>query len=177
MNNELFIPKTEEERKKVEDLLLKHSGTQIRDLWRLGLLLGCRINELLQIKFSDLNDDSLQIQFLKTRHNNMSNISLTPEAKEVIINIKNQYPQDEFVFQSHDSKNIKDRESKPISRQAVYRAFKKVGVELGVKLTPQTMRHAAAMQFIANFNSSIALSKFMGCSKFTSEALTSYYVN
>ena len=177
MNTELFIPKTAEEMKKIEDLLLMHCGTQIRDFWRLGMLLGCRTNELLQVKFSDLNDDTLQIQFSKTRQNSISNIHLTPEAKEIILSIKKQYPQDRFVFQSRKSRNIKNKEPKPISRQAVYEAFKKVGDDLSVKFTPHSMRHAAALQLFTDFNSSNGTSNFIGSSKFATEALTSYYKN
>ncbi|AWB57458.1 tyrosine-type recombinase/integrase [Colwellia sp. Arc7-D] len=177
MNTELFIPKTAEEMKKVEDLLLIHSGAQIRDFWRLGVFLGCRINELLQVKFSDFNGDTLQIQFSKTRQNSISNIHLTPEAKEIILSIKKQYPQDKFVFQSRKSRNIKNKEPKPISRQAVYEAFKKVGDNLSVKLTPHSMRHAAALQLFAKNNSSSGISNFIGSSKFTTEALISYYIN
>ncbi|PCH94701.1 MAG: hypothetical protein COB83_10820 [Gammaproteobacteria bacterium] len=177
MITELFIPKTSEEMKKVEDLLLKHSGTQVRDIWRLGLLLGCRINELLQIKFSDLNGEELHIQFSKKRFNSISNISITPTAKKIILNIKMQYPQDDFVFQSRNSRNIKNREPKPISRQAVYEAFKKVGDDLSVKFTPHSMRHAAAWQLFSNFNSSSDIPTFVGSSKFATEALTSHYIN
>jgi integrase len=64
-----------------------------------------------------------------------------------------------------------------ISRQAVYEAFKKVGDDLSVKFTPHSMRHAAALQLFANFNSSGGISNFIGSSKFTTEALTSYYIN
>lgn len=177
MNTELFIPKTAQEMKNVEDLLFMHCGAQIRDIWRLGLLLGCRINELLQVKFSDLNGDTLQIQFSKARQNCISNIHLTPKAREIILSIKKQYPQDKFVFQSRNSRNIKNREPKPISRQAVYEGFKKVGDDLSVKFTPHSMRHAAALQLFSNLNSSNGISNFIGSSKFTTEALTSYYIN
>ena len=173
----IYIPKTGEEIKKIEGLLSSHCGTQIKDIWRLGICLGLRINELLQMKFSDLNGDILQVELSKSRHNSISNIHISPSAKEIISSIKKQHPKDKFVFQSRNSRNIKNRESKPISRQAVYKAFKEVGDILNVKLSPHSMRHAAVLNMLQNNNSENFVSNYIHSSKFTTEALNSYYSN
>jgi integrase len=177
VNTELYIPKTEEEIKKVEDLLLSHCGTQMRDIWRLGLVLGLRINELLQMKFSDLNGEISQIELSKTRQNSISSIHLSPTVKEIILSIKKQHPLDKFVFQSRSSRNIKNRESKPISRQAVYKAFKEVGDILNVKLSPHSMRRAAVINLLRNFDSGSDVSNYIPSSKFITEVLRSYYIS
>jgi integrase len=162
MNTELYIPRTGEEIKKVEDLFLRHCGTQVKDIWRLGTCLGLRINALLQIKFSGLDGDILQIEPSTNPNNRISKIHLTPTAKEIILSIKKQHPLDTFVFQYRNSRNIKNREFKAISQQAVSKAFKEVGDILNVKLSPHSMRLVAVNNLSQNSISESWISKVAG---------------
>ena len=156
-------------------MLLKHCGSQIKDIWKLGLLLGLRIDELLQLQFSDLTEDSLYIKQFKARTHSIATISLHPKGKALILNIKKQHPTDKFVFQSRNSRNIKNKEAKPISRQAVYRAFKEVGDIMEVKLTPNSIRHAFAANIVKDYILGSGNSNFLQNSQLTSEIVKSYY--
>jgi integrase len=143
MTIDVYTPKTTEEIQKIEDLLLSHYGTQIKDIWKVGLCLGLRINDLLSIKFSDINDDTFQLELYKYRSKQTSIIHFTPQVKEIILSIQSQHPTDKFLFQSHNSLDIKNGESKPISKQDVYVAFKEVGEILNIKLLPSLIGHTA----------------------------------
>ncbi len=143
MTINLYTPKTKEEIQKIENLLLSLHGTQIKDVWKVGLCLGLRIDELLPIEFKDINNDTLQLKIYKTRNNNTSIIHITPRVKEIILSIRNRHPMDEFVFQSHNKLDIKNKVSKPISKQAIHEAFKNVGEILNMKISPNSMRHTA----------------------------------
>ena len=78
MNKGLYIPATAEEVQEVEDLLLIHCGTQMRDFWALGVNIGCRVNELLHMKFSDLYGNLIQVKSPIARHTDNLNYYLTP---------------------------------------------------------------------------------------------------
>ena len=140
MNTELYIPATAEKIKKVEDLLLVHCGTQMKNIWLLGLNIGCRIDELLSLKFSDLDRDMKQIKLSRDRHKNTLDLYLTPVATEILSSIREKYPKDEFIFQCKNRQTLIIHEPKPIAIKAVNKAFKKVGDILNVKLLPHSMR-------------------------------------
>jgi integrase len=156
INEEIYTPQTPEEILKVKDLLFKNCGSQMRDFWTLGAALGLRINELLQMKFDDLDLDcdqsSLKYTFQKSRNNKTISINVPSIAKEVISNIKKEHPKDTYVFQSRNSRNRLNKEHKPISRQAVYKAFKDVGEVLNERLTAHSMRRVFAKDLFVNLN-------------------------
>jgi integrase len=134
----------------IENLFLKHFGPQMADLWILGVQTGLRIGELLQLRFTDLNVDTLDLSIFdnkcKTPKNNC--IRLSSEASKVILKIRKNHPKDIYVFQSRNSRSVINIKPKPISRQAVYKAFKDISDILNRKLSPNIMRRLAAIKLM-----------------------------
>ena len=151
MDKEIYTPRTQEEIKKIENLILKHCGTQMRDVWRLGVQLGLRIDELLQIKFEHIVNNNLsRLTVIKTRNNESLTTNLSPVAVEVVSNIRKEYPTDTYVFQSRNSRNRANKEPKPISRRAVVKAFSNIGELLNVRLTANSMRQIFVTKLFMN---------------------------
>ncbi len=172
VSREIYTPTTPKETKEVESLLLKFFGTQMRDVWRLGLLTGLRIGELLQLKFEDLcQEDNTEVLSLKNLSHEHRSIVLRSEAAEIIQSIRQEYPEDVFVFQSRNSRNRVNKEPAPISRQAVFKAFKDVGDVMNKNLTVHSMRHALAVNIIRNTKD---LSEYASA-RFTNEVIGQYY--
>jgi integrase len=153
MNKALYIPITSEEVQEVEGLLFTHCGTQMKNVWLLGVIIGCRINELLRMKFSDIHGDLIQVMRTRAHHTSNFNYYLTPAAKKIILNISKENPKDEFIFQSHNSRVIKSNVPKPISSHAVNRAFKDVGDILNVNLLPHSMRAISRNNLLVHYSS------------------------
>lgn len=170
MNKGLYIPATAEEVQEVEDLLLIHCGTQMRDVWALGVNIGCRINELLHMKFSDLYGNLIQVKSPIAKHTGNLNYYLTPAAEEIIQSIRKEHTKGEFIFQSHNSRAIKNKAPKPISNQSVNKAFKKVGNILNVNLLPHSMRAIGRDNLLVNY-SSVSLYAGSFCSSIQSNEL------
>lgn len=118
-------------------LLEKHHGAQFSHLWELGINVALRITDLLNIKFSDISDDRIQIKESKT--GKLANILLNNKALDIIAKIKEVSPDNEYLFQSSKSRNLGGR-IKPLSRQSVSTAFSNVGDIIGVNLGTHSMR-------------------------------------
>tara|TARA_R110001583_G_scaffold180952_1_gene338140 strand:- start:133 stop:666 length:534 start_codon:yes stop_codon:yes gene_type:complete len=153
MNKALYIPITSEEVQEVEGLLLTHCGAQMKNVWLLGVNIGCRTNELLRMKFSDIHGDLIQVMRTRAHQTRNLNYYLTPAAKEIILNISKDNPQDEFIFQYHKSRVIKSNLPKPISSHAVNKAFKDVGDILNVNLLPHSMRAILRDNLLVHYSS------------------------
>tara|TARA_R110002012_G_scaffold76827_2_gene194227 strand:+ start:22325 stop:22849 length:525 start_codon:yes stop_codon:yes gene_type:complete len=139
MKADLYSTLTAEECKKAKELLLKNWGEQISNIFILGLFLGIRIKDLLNLKFSDfINNKKLLIASNRSCHVN-TNIYVSPEVKEIIAEIRNQHPTDEYIFQSRHRTNCK--QTKPISKQYVYKAFKNISDQMNVKLSAKSIRN------------------------------------
>ena len=117
----------------VERTLLKFFGERERDIWVFGINTALRISDLLNIRFSDIQDDTLPLREAKT--GKQRTIKLNEKALQVIERRKKLG--DEYLFQAK-SRNI--TKSKPVSRQFVARCFKDVGDHLGLNLSTHSMR-------------------------------------
>jgi integrase len=175
VSRDIYTPTTPKEVKDVENLLLKYFGTQMRDVWTLGLLLGLRIDELLHLKFEDLRQkDDLEVlsyRPLKSLSHEQRGIVLGREEAEIIKNIRKEFPTDVYLFQSRSSRNRVNKEPAPISRQVVFKAFKDVGDMMSKNLTVHSMRHALAVNII---RSSKDLSEYASA-RFTNEVISQYH--
>jgi integrase len=134
----------------IEKLFLKHFGEQMADVWILGTSTGLRIGELLQLRFSDLNVETLDLSIYSTkdRTQKKTSIHLSNETTDVILRIRRNHPTDTYVFQSRNSRRVINIKPKPISRQAVYKAFKDISDIVNKKLSPNVMRQLAAVRLM-----------------------------
>lgn len=154
LNKDIYVPKSQKEIQNVSNLLMKMSGSQMKDLWEFGLLVGLRVSELLQIKYSHIlvkerqgvNYRILLINPSKRAPNERLTINLAPNAFSIISRLEKEHPNDIYLFQSRRSKNRMNSEAKPITRQAVYKSFNDVGKIVNRKITPHSMRHAFAQK-------------------------------
>ncbi|CAH1526359.1 Integrase [Vibrio owensii] len=115
-------------------LLIVHSE-QYSQIWNLGIQLALRISDLLSVKFTDVQNGRLVLRESKT--GKTQNIALNSKAKSIIHEIKEQYPDGVYLFQSyhHNVKTVK-----PLSRIAVAKAFKATGDDLNLRLGTHSMR-------------------------------------
>ena len=117
----------------VERTLLKFFGERERDVWVFGINTALRISDLLNIRFSDIQGDTLPLQEAKT--GKQRTIKLNEKAVQVVE--RRRSLGDEYLFQAK-GRNVK--RSKPVSRQYVSNAFRDVGQHLGLKLGTHSMR-------------------------------------
>lgn len=117
----------------VERTLLKFFGERERDVWVFGINTALRISDLLNIRFSDIEGDTLPLREAKT--GKLRTIKLNEKALQVVE--RRRSLGDEYLFQTR-GRNVKT--IKPVSRQYIARAFKDVGQHLGINLGTHSMR-------------------------------------
>lgn len=117
----------------VERTLERFFGERERDIWIFGINTALRISDLLNIRFEDINGDTLPLREAKT--GKQRTIKLNTKALEIVERRKKLG--DVYLFQAK-SRNVKS--VKPISRQYIAGAFKDVGEHLGIKLGTHSMR-------------------------------------
>lgn len=122
---------TVDECKMIGRLLKKHNTSSIYfDIWTFGLNVPWRISDLLLIEYQDIfeaQDDLGQLCYWVRRKEKKTGkyslVKLNSVALSVIESRKQQWPEDQYLFQVHSNRaNLK-----PISRIAVYRAFEIAG--------------------------------------------------
>lgn len=160
-------------------------SSQSADIFEIILRTGLRLNEVLNLKFIDLNfeSDSMSVEkFIPiTKGRSISKeplkIMMNKECREIFKNIKDKRSDETFVFQSRRNKNRKHTGPTHISRQLVLKAFKDTSRETLIDITPHSLRHAYAVSFIKsniyNNSESANLSKILG---HTSVNMTNVYV-
>tara|TARA_R110002167_G_scaffold54498_1_gene155287 strand:+ start:28444 stop:29001 length:558 start_codon:yes stop_codon:yes gene_type:complete len=156
--------------KLVPILLKKHHGQQFQDIWVVGVNLALRISDLLSIKYSDISDGRLRITESKT--DKSVDIPLNEKASAVIESIMNQYPDDEYLFQSRASRNMTGR-IKPLTRQSVSAAFKDVGEMVNVKLSSHSLRKTRGYFLYKKTNDIARVSKML---RHSSTGITLRYI-
>lgn len=139
MKTDLYPPLTAEECRKAKELLLKHWGEQISYFFMLGLSSGLSINNLLNLKFSDLVNNKILLIDSNRNYFVDSEAYASPLVKEIITEIRKKYHADEYIFQSRNNSNCK--KPKPISKKYVYKVFKNISVQMNVKLSDKSIRN------------------------------------
>jgi integrase len=117
----------------VERTLLKFFGERERDIWVFGINTALRISDLLNIRFDDIEGDTLPLREAKT--GKQRTIKLNEKALKIVE--RRRSLGDEYLFQAN-SRNVKT--AKPVSRQYAARALKDVGDHLGLNLSTHSMR-------------------------------------
>ena len=135
--NEVQAVKTPAQIDKVETLLAER-GQVYADVWRIGINLALRIGDLLSLKFSDVEDDFLELVEQKT--GKRRTIKINAVARAVIERRRADNPHHVWLFQS--DANRSKRLIKPLSREVVARVFQQVGEgkSVKVKLGTHSMR-------------------------------------
>lgn len=144
--NELSIKDIKEFKLALE----KTANTQIIDFFTIILNTGFRATELLDLKFTDVEYKSNSLTMdLKKRSNNLYHRILNDECMQILIRLKDEYPNDVFVFQSRKSKNQTGKPASSISRQVVTKAFKSASDITSLPITTSTLRGFYASQIIS----------------------------
>ncbi|GBL03163.1 tyrosine-type recombinase/integrase [Glaciecola sp. KUL10] len=152
-------------------LLSKRYGQQIADVWDVGVNVALRISDLLSIRFEDINEDKLVLRECKT--GKLAHILLNQRAFEIIKRIKTTHPTHDYVFQSHRSRFVINKQPRPLSRRIVSKAFKEVGQELGIVLGTHSMRKTRGYHLYKQTND---IARVMRMLRHSSEAQTLRYI-
>ena len=119
----------------IKGLLRSYSSSDLYvDVWIFGLNTALRISDLLNIKHSDIDGNSISLKEGKT--GKLREITLNQSAMEVISRRYKANPTDIYLFQVHSNRAT----GKPVSRESVARMFKEVGDKLKIKLGTHSMR-------------------------------------
>ena len=123
----------------IPPLLLKKSGnSQFVDMWEFSLNVALRISDTLNIKFSDIENETLNIKECKT--GKLATIHLNAKALEIVQRIKRENPSDIYLFQSKNSRNVLNKELKPLHRSNLSKLLNEVGKILGLKIGTHSAR-------------------------------------
>lgn len=120
-------------------LLKKHHGELFSDVFGLGINLAFRISDLLSIRFDMIDMDKRTMSLVEGKTGKTKTVKFNNNAIAIVNKRRDANPNDEYLFQSK-SNRVKNAEAKPVTRQAVGRAFKDVGDMLGVQLSTHSMR-------------------------------------
>lgn len=164
-----------EQVKLVPVLLEKHYNEQLANLWVLGVNVALRITDLLNLKWSDITHDKIEIKEGKTSKTAI--VKLNDNAQRALAVLKRICKENDcdikggFVFPSVYSRNSKG--DKPITRQGVANAFKEVGGILGVKLSTHSMRKTRGYHL---YKKSHDIGAVMRVLRHSNEAVTLRYI-
>ena len=143
--NKVDAVKTKEEIETVETLLRKHHGGIYADIWRIGVNLGLRSNDLLALTYSGLVDkqNSTFYSFSTDKTcQELEAVVLDSVTLKIIERRKKDNPNDHYIFQVK-SNRTKSKLIKPVSRISVSRAFKDVGERLRLNINTLSMRKSS----------------------------------
>ena len=155
----------------IPTLLAKHHSEQIGDIWNFGVNVALRISDLLSIEMTDIVGDRLTITEGKTKKKAI--IKLNEKALNIVTEIALSYPDNIYLFQSMNSRNVVNRSPKPLSRQAVSTAFKAVGEIVGIDLGTHSMRKTRGYHL---YNKTKDIARVMKMLRHSSEAVTLRYI-
>ncbi len=136
----------------IHTLLANKFGELYADIWKVGVNLGLRIGDLLQLKFEDFNMTDRTLNLFETKTGKSKAIRLNHTVLKIISDRRTNYPNDIWLFQVH-SNRAKD---KAVSSISVSRVFKECGDMLGLKINTHSMRKSRGM---AMFNDGMPIEK------------------
>jgi integrase len=142
----------EEEQRLLNELLSSRSSDGY-DLVVLLLDTAARLNEIQQLKWSDIDVDAGEIRLWRTKTKTESVIHLTDRAKAILTRRKNGSDSGTYVFPS------KDGSVKKYTPKAVQNAFKRAGLD---GFRTHDLRHHAASKLLRGGMSLYELSKLLG---------------
>lgn len=127
---------------KVKLALEKEASSQVLDIFVVLISTGLRPNEILSLKFSavDFKNSLITIDNKKRLSTSMS-IRINEEVLNTFTRIREEYPDDVFIFQSRRSKDQKNKPPSSISRQFLTKEFKTISDRLSIPITMSSLRH------------------------------------
>jgi integrase len=170
---------------KAIDQLLEHlistGKEQVHDICFFMLHSGLRIAEIIKIKFSDVDFSAgvVEIDSLKQQVSGSQNfkIKLNDNCLALLTKIRNQYPDDIWVFQSRRSNNQINKKPCSISRQTVNSVIKHTHQHTEHKLSLHSFRHAYATNYFKKQLSSDSIIDVNALLGHTRTSMTSFYIN
>ena len=137
---------------KLLEQLLSSGEKQVHDICVLMLNSGLRPAEVIDIKFSDINftKGTLQRGVAKRSLPNkkIETIKLNDRSLTLLVKIRDQYPDDTWVFQSRKSDIRIKKRGHCLKSQAVIDKIKLINQDLHLKLSPNSFRHAYATSYL-----------------------------
>lgn len=134
----------------------KHYSLKVVCIWELGLNLALRISDLLDIKYTDINDGYLTITESKT--NKEAKIHLNTKAVDIIKSLRDANPNDTYLFQATGNRVVG---VKPLSRQYVTKAFKEVADIVSIHIGTHSMRKTRGYHLFKKTNNITAVMKML----------------
>lgn len=110
----------------IEQVLRRNGQETYADVWRLNLNMALRISDLLALTFEAVQGNTIRITESKT--GKVKQFPINDAARAIIEKRRAANPDDVFLFQSK-SNRVKGS-AKPVTREAVSRAFKAAGEEV-----------------------------------------------
>jgi integrase len=148
--------------------LIKAGRSQSADFFTIVFNTGLRISDVLNLKFIDVDfkSTSINIEKLKSSSGEQARYIMNDECMQTLRKLKDEYPNDVFVFQSRKSKNQKNKPASSISRQVVTDSFKAVSNSTALPISIRSVRESFAVQLLkeslSSGSDSANLSKVMG---------------
>ena len=148
--------------------LIKAGSSQSADFFTIVLTTGLRTSNVLNLKFTDVDFKSTSVNFenLKSSSREQVRFIVNDECMQTLRKLKDEYPNDVFVFQSRKSKNQQNKPASSISRQVVTNAFKAASNSTALPISITSVREFLAVQSsiqsLSSGSDSANLSKFMG---------------
>ena len=136
--NEVEAVKSTDQISAIAGLLANHDPIYT-DIWKFGLNSALRIQDLLSIKFSDIDLERSSITLIEKKTGKTRTITLNKPALEIVHRRRVEWPDDNYLFQSHSPK-LKRGAIQPVSRVSVSRAFKRAGDTLNLQINTHSMR-------------------------------------
>jgi integrase len=121
--------------KEIYDELEECAKPVYADIFKLGILLGLRGGDLLNIKFENITTNKLTIVEIKTKKTR--ELKLNDKALAIVNKRRVANPNHIYLFQS-DSRNTK--RLMPLAIQSVNRVFNKIGESHRLKLSTHSLR-------------------------------------
>ena len=158
--------------------LIETGNTQVIDIFTVLFYTGLRMDDVLKLKFSDIDLEANSITVDKKRSLSRNSIIINDECMETLRRLKKKYHKDVFVFQSRNSRNQKNKPAASISRQAVNSVFKSVSTSTSLPITVGSLRERYAIRTLkeafAKDSGSVNLSKIM---KHSTIGMTQHYIS
>lgn len=155
-----------EESDRLLSLPITTTASGLRDKAMLELLYaaGLRVSELLHLRFSDIN---MELQFLRfIGKGNKERIVPFGKSAKAALQAYLDTARDEllrgrksdYIFLTNSNNNI----GKPLTREGFYVMIKAYGRQMGVDISPHTMRHSVATHMLENGADLRVVQEFLG---------------
>lgn len=130
---------------------------KVESVWSLGLQLALRISDLLDIKYTDI-DQNNEIRIIESKTGKKSNTVLNAKAQGIVAELRKQNPDDIYLFQATGNRV---KRIKPFSRQYITKAFKEVSNDLKLELGTHSMRKTRGYMMYKKTNDLAAVAKML----------------